>query len=68
MKAHELRQLSDEELNKRIEEEQQNLSALMFQKSLGQLEKPSNIRKSRKDIARMMTILRERHTQPAGRS
>lgn len=68
MKAHELRQLSDEELNKRIDEELQNLFALLFQKSLGQLEKPSNIRKARADIARMKTILRERQSQPAGGS
>lgn len=60
MKAHELRQLSDGELQKRIQEEEQGLANLRFQKVLGQLEKPSAIGVSRKEIARMRTLLRER--------
>ena len=64
MKAHELRQLSDEEIVKRIDEELEKLTALRFQKSLGQLENPAQIGKSRKDIARMKTILRQR-SQPS---
>ncbi len=68
MKAHEFRQLSDEELQKRITEESENLTALTFQKSLGQLENPAGIKKARRDIARMRTILRERQLKPAGQS
>ena len=68
MKAHELRQLSDEELLKRIDEEAENLSALIFQKSLGQLENPSNLKKARREIARMKTLLRERQSKPVGQS
>ncbi|MCU0452389.1 MAG: 50S ribosomal protein L29 [Bacteroidetes bacterium] len=60
MKAHELRQLSDAELLKRIAEEEQGLANLRFQKVLGQLEKPHRISAARKDIARMQSILRER--------
>lgn len=60
MKAHELRQLSDDELRKRISEEEQGLANLRFQKVLGQLEKPHRISAARKDIARMHAILRER--------
>ena len=60
MKAHELRQLSDDELRKRISEEDQGLANLRFQKVLGQLEKPHRIGAARKDIARMQSILRER--------
>jgi large subunit ribosomal protein L29 len=60
MKAHELRQLSDDELRKRIAEEEQGLANLRFQKVLGQLEKPHRISAARKDIARMQSILRER--------
>jgi len=44
MKAHELRQLSDAELLKRIQEEEENLSHLKFQKVIGQLEKPDEVR------------------------
>ena len=43
MKPHELRQLSDDELLKRIAEEEQGLANLRFQKVLGQLEKPHRI-------------------------
>ena len=62
MKAHELRQLSDDELKKRIQDEEVSLANLRFQKVLGQLEKPSKIGQARKDIARMLTILKERST------
>ena len=60
MKAHELRQLSDAELLKRIQEEEENLSHLQIQKVIGQLENPMKLSLIRKDIARMRTILRER--------
>lgn len=60
MKARELRQLSDAELLKRISEEEQSLANLQFQKVLRQLENPMKISQTKKDIARMRTILRER--------
>jgi large subunit ribosomal protein L29 len=61
MKAHDLRQLSDAELQKRIQEEEENLAHLRFQKVIGQLENPMKLGHIRKDIARMKTILRERN-------
>jgi len=60
MKAFELRTLSDVELLKRIQEEEESLAHLRFQKVISQLENPMKIRKTRKEIARMQTILRER--------
>ncbi len=60
MKAHDLRQLSEAELLKRIQEEEENLAHLRFQKVIGQLENPMKLGHIRKDIARMKTILRER--------
>ncbi len=60
MKPFELRELSDAELLKRIQEEEESLSNLRFQKVLSQLENPMKLRLIRKDIARMRTILRER--------
>ncbi|MEK6757035.1 MAG: 50S ribosomal protein L29 [Bacteroidota bacterium] len=60
MKAHELRELSDAELQKRIQEEEESLANLRFQKVLSQLENPMKLRLTRKDIAKMKTILRER--------
>ncbi|MEX0602771.1 MAG: 50S ribosomal protein L29 [Bacteroidota bacterium] len=60
MKAYEFRELSDAELLKRIQEEEENLANLRFQKVLSQLENPMKVSHIRKDIARMKTILRER--------
>ena len=65
MKAHELRQLSDVELRKRIQEEEENLSHLRFQKVIGQLENPMKLGHVRKDIARLKTILRDRALNPS---
>lgn len=64
MKAHELRQLSDAELLKRIQEEEENLSHLKFQKVIGQLENPMKLGQVRKGIARIKTILRDRQLNP----
>ena len=60
MKAFELRELSDTELTRRILEEEESLSNLRFQKVISQLENPMKLRLTRKDIARMKSILRER--------
>jgi large subunit ribosomal protein L29 len=56
----ELKTATEAELKKRIEEEEQNLSNLRFQKVFSQLENPMKLKHIRKDIARMKTILRER--------
>ena len=65
MKAHDLRQLSDVELRKRIQEEEENLSHLRFQKVIGQLENPMKLGHVRKNIARIKTILRDRQVHPS---
>ncbi|MFZ1977037.1 MAG: 50S ribosomal protein L29 [Bacteroidota bacterium] len=64
MKPFDLRKLSNPELLKRIQEEQENLSNLKFQKVIGQLENPLKLGQIKKDIARMNTILREREINP----
>jgi large subunit ribosomal protein L29 len=60
MKPHELRELSDAELQKRISDEQESLANLKFQLSLSQLENTAKIKLIKRDLARMKTILRER--------
>jgi large subunit ribosomal protein L29 len=60
MKAFEFRKLSDTELKKRIQEEQESLSHLKFQSVIGQLQNPMKVSQIKKDIARMRTILRQR--------
>ena len=59
MNASELRELSPEELRKRLEEEQESLANLRFQLATSQLESPIKIRLIRRDIARLMTVIRE---------
>ena len=60
MKAFELRELSDTELIRRIQEEEESLANFRFQKVISQLENPMKLRLTRKDIARMKSIMRAR--------
>ncbi|MDE2689262.1 MAG: 50S ribosomal protein L29 [Acidobacteriota bacterium] len=60
MKASELRDLTEEELRQKEEELADQLFALRLQKSIGQLEKPSRIRNARVELARVLTVLREK--------
>ena len=60
MKVKEIRELSTEEINKKLFEAKQELFNLRFQQATGSLEKPSRITELRKLVARMKTILRER--------
>ncbi len=59
-KPEDLRGLSDNELVTQIKESKRSLTDMEFKKALGQLENMAAIRIVRRDIARMMTILRER--------
>lgn len=60
MKAHELRELPIEEIQKRLAEEQQSLSNLRFQLATSQLESPINVRTVRREIARLTTIMNQK--------
>ena len=60
MKNNELRNLSTEELNKKLAESKEELFNLRFSQATGNLEKPSRIRELRKLVARIKTIIRER--------
>ena len=60
MMAKDLHDLSDEELEKKLNEAKEELFNLRFQLSTAQLDNPLKIRKVRKDIARIETIRRER--------
>lgn len=63
MKASELRELTEDELRQKEEELADRLFALRLQKSIGQLEKPSRIRNARVDLARVLTVLREKASE-----
>lgn len=60
MKTKELRASSVEDLKNKLVESQQDFFKLRFQHAIGQLEKTSSIQTTRKNIARILTILREK--------
>ena len=57
MKASEVREMSVSDLRERIEAEKAALDTLKINHTISPIEDTSKIRKARKDIARMMTIL-----------
>lgn len=59
-KASEIRELSDEQLQFTLKEKQESLFKLRFQASSEKLDSPSNLRKLRRDIARIKTIAHQR--------
>ena len=60
MKADKVREMSDDELRTKERELQEQLFRLRFQKSLGQLENALKIRETRRDIARVKTVMRQK--------
>lgn len=60
MKATELRQMTPQEIQERLTQEMDNLSRMRFQLTTSQLTNTALIRRTRKDIARMKTVLTER--------
>jgi large subunit ribosomal protein L29 len=60
MKSKELRDLSPEELQTKEKEFREEEFKLRFRHATGQLEKTDRLRKVRKDIARVKTIIREK--------
>lgn len=60
MKASELRELSLEELGHKLEDLTQEFFNLRFQHATDQLENPMRLRQTKKDVARVKTVLRER--------
>ena len=63
VKAKNLRDLTQEELNNKIVVLKEELFNLRFQLATGQLENPMRLREVRKTIARTHTVLRERELQ-----
>jgi large subunit ribosomal protein L29 len=59
-KARELREMSEEQLRHALRETQENLFRLRLQAETERLDAPSELRKNRREIARIRTILHER--------
>ena len=60
MKANELKEMKVEDLQKKMAELNEELFNLRFQLHTGQLENTARVSETRKDIARIKTVLREK--------
>jgi large subunit ribosomal protein L29 len=60
MKTAEIKKLVDKEIVERLESEKANLSKLKLSHAISPLDNPSQIRETRKTIARLETELRQR--------
>lgn len=60
MRAQELRDLSADELQAKQVELREQLFKLRFQKAIGQLDNEKKLGETRRDIARVLTVLKEK--------
>lgn len=60
MKTAEVKDMSVQDLKERVAAEKANLANLKIQHAVSPIENPSLIKKNRRDIARMLTILRQK--------
>jgi large subunit ribosomal protein L29 len=60
----ELKELSLDEIQEKLEETKEELFNLRFQHATGQLDNYRRLRELRKDVARVKTLLRERELEP----
>ena len=66
MKPADARELSVDELEMRERDLEDQVFRLRIQKSMGTLEAPNKVRTTRRDLARIKTILREKQSGQAG--
>jgi large subunit ribosomal protein L29 len=60
MNISEIREMSSTQLNKELMEQKKALFTLRFQHSINQLDNPMKLTETKKTIARILTVLRER--------
>jgi large subunit ribosomal protein L29 len=63
VKATELRKMTSAELTSKLKELKSELFNLRFQNAINQLENPHKITEVKHDIARVMTVLREKNAE-----
>ena len=66
MKAAELRDMSEADLREHIETARRDLFGLRFQHATGELDNTSSLRAARREVARALTVARERGIQSHG--
>ena len=59
MKASEIKNLSMEEMLRKLDDLKEELFNLRFQHETGQLENPQKMKQTKRDIARVKTIIRQ---------
>jgi len=59
MRASEIRDLNLDEMNRKVSDLKEELFNLRFQHEIGQLEDPQKMKQTKRDIARLKTIIRE---------
>ena len=68
MRARELRDLTDEELDNRLADTRQELFNLRFQSVTGALENTARLRLAKREIARILTVRNDRQAAAAERN
>ena len=63
MRARELRDLTDDALQQKLADTRQELFNLRFQAATGALDNSARLRLAKREIARILTVQRERETQ-----
>ena len=63
MKSAEIKDITTKDLVERIETEKAQLTKIKVQHAVSPIENPSIIKKNRRDIARMLTILRQKNAK-----
>ena len=59
MKASEIRDMNPDEMHRKVADLKEELFNLRFQHGIGQLENPQRMKQTKRDIARLKTILKE---------
>jgi large subunit ribosomal protein L29 len=65
MKADELRDLNDDDLHAKVAELKESIFRMRFKLSLGNTDVVKNLRETRKDLARVLTLMRQRDLEAA---
>jgi large subunit ribosomal protein L29 len=66
LKAKQLRDMSDDELERALAERRQELFNLRFQSATGALENPARLKLAKREIARILTVRTEREHNTLG--
>ena len=66
MKTNELRELSDVDLNNELHSTLKEIFNLKMQKSSGEFEKPHLMKRARRQVARIKTLITERVSEANG--